>query len=136
MLRDAVRCRFNVVHGMGLGPARALAPDLVGTMQALHGAKVDLFVYVSCLASRLATSPAPRPRSTRAPGSVRPCSQRRLIRHLLPSGDDPHALAGLGVVSDQREVPAELDDARQLAAFVIGAADRFGGGLVLMGPWP
>src|SRR5206468_281429 len=54
----------------------------------------------------------------------------RLIRPRLPPGDDPHALAGLGVVGDEREVPPELDDGRQLAAFVIGAADRFGGGIV------
>src|SRR4051812_11257836 len=44
----------------------------------------------------------------------------------LPTGDDPDALARLGVVGDQREVPAELDDARQLAALVIGATDGFG----------
>src|SRR3954471_19068271 len=72
----------------------------------------------------------PPPPSTRAPSSVRPSGPRRLIRHLPPPGDDAHALAGLGVVGDQREVPAELDDGRQLAAFVIGAADRFGGGIV------
>src|SRR3954454_13505275 len=54
----------------------------------------------------------------------------RLIRPRLPPGDDPHALAGLGVVGDQREVAAELDDARQLAGMVIGAADGFGGGLI------
>src|SRR5439155_1594889 len=52
------------------------------------------------------------------------------IRLRLPSGDDANALARLRVVRDQREVPAELDDARQLAALVIGAADGFGGGLV------
>src|SRR4051812_5185653 len=72
----------------------------------------------------------PPPPSTGAPSSVRPCSLRRLIRQLPPPGDDAHALAGLGVVGDEREVPAELDDARQLAAFVVSAADRFGGGLV------
>src|SRR4051794_30046299 len=52
--------------------------------------------------------PSP-PRSARAPSSVRPCSRRRLIRHLPPSRDDAHALAGLRVVGDEREVPAELD---------------------------
>jgi hypothetical protein len=34
------------------------------------------------------------------------------------------------VVGDEWEVPAELDDARQLTALLIGTADRFGGGLV------
>src|SRR4051812_29646385 len=36
----------------------------------------------------------------------------------LPSGDDAYALPGFGVVADQREVPAELDRAGQLAAFL------------------
>src|SRR4051812_27870054 len=101
-------------------------PDLVGTMQELHGTKVDPFVYVL---PRLPVGDqsSRRPPSTRAPSSVRPYSRRRLIRRLLPSGDDAHALAGLGVVGDEREVPAELDDGRQLAAFVIRAADRGGG---------
>src|SRR3954451_5619410 len=105
------------------------APDLVGTMQELHGAKVDPFVYVL---PRLPVGDqsSRRPPSTRAPSSVRPCSLRRLIRRLLPSGNDAHALASLGVVGDEREVPAELDDGRQLAAFVIRAADRGGGGIV------
>src|SRR4051794_28447084 len=51
-------------------------------------------------------------------------------RHRLPSGDDPHALPGLRVVADQWEVSPELDDAGQLATFMVGAADRFGGGFV------
>src|SRR3954451_21643205 len=48
----------------------------------------------------------------------------------FPSRDDAHALAGLGVVGDEREVAAELDDARELAALVIRAADHFGGCIV------
>src|SRR5437763_1870363 len=49
-------------------------------------------------------------------------------RHRLPPGDDPHALAGLGGVADQREVAAELDDTGQFATVLIGAADGLGGG--------
>src|SRR4051794_31063220 len=64
------------------------------------------------------------------PGSRRLRGSGRLNRRRLPSGDNPDALAGLGVVGDEREVPAELDDGRQLAAFVIGPADRFSGDLV------
>src|SRR3954452_6369521 len=51
-------------------------------------------------------------------------------RRWRPPGDDPRALAGLRVVGDQREVPLELDDARQLAALVIGVADGFSSGFV------
>src|SRR4051795_7628208 len=54
----------------------------------------------------------------------------RLVRQRLPPGDDPHALAGLGVVGDEREVALELDDAGQLAAVLVGAADGLSGGLV------
>lgn len=46
-----------------------------------------------------------------------------------PPGDLPHAIPGVGAV-DQREVPAELDHAGQLAALVIGEADGVGGGFV------
>src|SRR4051812_18420663 len=59
----------------------------------------------------------------------RPRYLGRPIRRRLPPGDDARALARL-VVADQREVALELDDARQLAALVIGAADGLGGGLV------
>ena len=36
----------------------------------------------------------------------------------------------MSIVRQQREVPAELDNAGQLAAVIDGAADRFGGGFI------
>jgi hypothetical protein len=68
--------------------------------------------------------------SSTSPSAGRPRGLGRPIRHRLPPGDDPHALARLGVVGDEREVPAELDDAGQLTTLVIGAADGFSGDLV------
>src|SRR3954452_3952962 len=53
--------------------------------------------------------------------------ERRLFRDCI--GDDGE-VEGDGVVGDEREVALELDDAGQLAAFVPGATDRFGGRLV------
>src|SRR3954454_12968709 len=68
--------------------------------------------------------------STRTPSSGQFHWPRRPRRHRLPPGDNPHALASLGVVADEWEVAAKLDHAGKLAAFIESAADRFGGGLV------
>src|SRR4051794_38626947 len=64
--------------------------------------------------------------STRTPSSGQFHWPRCPRRNRLPSGDDPHALSSLGVVADEWEVAAELDHTGQLAAFMKGAADRFG----------
>src|SRR3954454_7201212 len=53
--------------------------------------------------------------------------ERRLFRDCI--GDDGE-VEGDGVVGDEREVALELDDARQFATVLIGAADRGGGSLV------
>src|SRR3954449_10746789 len=50
-----------------------------------------------------------------------------VLRQLLPAGDGAHAKPGLAVIGDEREVATQLDDARQLAPVLAGAADRFGG---------
>src|SRR5271157_5181303 len=47
--------------------------------------------------------------------------------HRTPARDRPDAHAGLGIVTDQREVPAQLNDGGQLAALVQGVADGIGG---------
>jgi hypothetical protein len=39
-----------------------------------------------------------------------------LLGKRLPPGDRPHAQPGIGIVGNEREVSAELDDAGQLAA--------------------
>src|SRR4051812_12281525 len=61
------------------------------------------------------------------------CRVRRgpgVIGRRCPSEDHLHASPGMNIVRQQREVPAELDNARQLAAVIDGAADRFGGGFI------
>src|SRR4051812_1774199 len=49
MLRDAVRRRFDVVMVWAVDRLGRSLPDLVGTMQELHGAKVDLFIHQQAL---------------------------------------------------------------------------------------
>lgn len=44
MLKDAVRRKFDVVMAWAVDRLGRSLPDLVGTMQELHGAKVDLFL--------------------------------------------------------------------------------------------
>jgi len=75
--------------------------------------------------------------SAAGPSRARPLPQAdRPLRHRSrqlgwgPPGDDAYALPGLGVVAEQREVALELDDACELAALVIGVADRFSGGFL------
>ena len=53
----------------------------------------------------------------------------RGLRQRPPPGDPPHAIPGMDAVN-QREVPAELDHAGELAALLIGPADGLGGGFV------
>jgi len=57
MLKDAVRRRFDVVMVWAVDRLGRSLPDLVGTMQELHGAKVDLFVQQQALDT---TTPAGR----------------------------------------------------------------------------
>jgi DNA invertase Pin-like site-specific DNA recombinase len=45
MLKDAVRRKFDVVMVWAVDRLGRSLPDLVGTMQELHGAKVDLFLH-------------------------------------------------------------------------------------------
>lgn len=49
MLKDAVRRRFDVVMVWAVDRLGRSLPDLVATMQELHGAKVDLFVQQQAL---------------------------------------------------------------------------------------
>ena len=44
MLKDAVRRRFDVLMVWAVDRLGRSLPDLIGTMQELHGAKVDLFL--------------------------------------------------------------------------------------------
>jgi len=48
-------------------------------------------------------------------------------RQRLPSCDDPHALASFGVIGDEREMPAQLDDGGKLAVLVERTTDCLGG---------
>src|SRR4051794_34954827 len=57
MLRDAVRRRFDVVMVWAVDRLGRSLPDLVNTMQELHGAKVDLFIHQQALDT---TTPAGR----------------------------------------------------------------------------
>jgi DNA invertase Pin-like site-specific DNA recombinase len=57
MLRDAVRRRFDVVMVWAVDRLGRSLPDLVNTMQELHGAKVDLFIHQQALDT---TTPADR----------------------------------------------------------------------------
>ena len=45
MLKDATRGKFDVVMAWGVDRMGRSLPDLVGTLQELHGAKVDLFLH-------------------------------------------------------------------------------------------
>jgi DNA invertase Pin-like site-specific DNA recombinase len=49
MLKDAVRGKFSVVMAWAVDRLGRSLPDLVGTMQELHGAKVDLFLLKQAL---------------------------------------------------------------------------------------
>lgn len=45
MLKDAVRRKFDVVMVWAVDRLGRSLPDLIGSMQELHGAKVDLFLH-------------------------------------------------------------------------------------------
>ena len=45
MLKDAVRRKFDVLMVWAVDRLGRSLPDLIGTMQELHGAKVDLFLH-------------------------------------------------------------------------------------------
>ncbi len=49
MLKDATRGRFDVVMAWAVDRMGRSLPDLVGTLQELHGAKVDLFLHQQAL---------------------------------------------------------------------------------------
>jgi DNA invertase Pin-like site-specific DNA recombinase len=49
MLKDAVRRRFDVVMAWAVDRLGRSLPDLVASMQELHGAKVDLFIHQQAL---------------------------------------------------------------------------------------
>ena len=57
MLKDAVRRRFDVVAVWAVDRLGRSLPDLVSSMQELHGAKVDLFILQQGLDT---TTPAGR----------------------------------------------------------------------------
>lgn len=57
LLKDAVRERFEVAMVWAVDRLGRSLPDLVGTMQELHGAKVDLFIQQQALDT---TTPAGR----------------------------------------------------------------------------
>lgn len=57
MLKDAVRRKFDVVMCWAVDRLGRSLADLVGTMQELHGAKVDLFIHQQALDT---TTPAGR----------------------------------------------------------------------------
>ncbi len=44
MLKDAVRGRFAIVMAWSVDRLGRSLPDLIGSLQELHGAKVDLFL--------------------------------------------------------------------------------------------
>jgi DNA invertase Pin-like site-specific DNA recombinase len=45
MLKEATRGKFDVVMAWAVDRMGRSLPDLVGTLQELHGAKVDLFLH-------------------------------------------------------------------------------------------
>ncbi len=57
MLKDATRGRFDVVMAWAVDRMGRSLPDLLATMQELHGAKVDLFLHQQALDT---TTPAGR----------------------------------------------------------------------------
>ena len=57
MLKDATRGRFDVVMAWAVDRMGRSLPDLVGTLQELHGAKVDLFLHQQAMDT---TTPAGR----------------------------------------------------------------------------
>lgn len=57
MLKDATRGKFDVVMAWAVDRMGRSLPDLIGTMQELHGAKVDLFLHQQALDT---TTPAGR----------------------------------------------------------------------------
>jgi len=57
MLKDATRGRFDVVMAWAVDRIGRSLPDLVGTLQELHGAKVDLFLHQQAMDT---TTPAGR----------------------------------------------------------------------------
>lgn len=57
MLKDATRGKFDVVMAWAVDRMGRSLPDLVGTLQDLHGAKVDLFLHQQAIDT---TTPAGR----------------------------------------------------------------------------
>jgi len=57
MLKDATRGKFDVVMCWAVDRMGRSLPDLVGTLQELHGAKVDLFLHQQAIDT---TTPAGR----------------------------------------------------------------------------
>lgn len=57
MLKDAVRGKFDVVMCWAVDRMGRSLPDLIGTLQDLHGAKVDLFLHQQAIDT---TTPAGR----------------------------------------------------------------------------
>lgn len=57
MLKDATRGRFDVVMSWAVDRLGRSLPDLIGTLQGLHGAKVDLFLHQQAIDT---TTPAGR----------------------------------------------------------------------------
>jgi DNA invertase Pin-like site-specific DNA recombinase len=57
MLKDATRGRFDVVMCWAVDRMGRSLPDLIATMQALHGAKTDLFLHQQAIDT---TTPAGR----------------------------------------------------------------------------
>jgi DNA invertase Pin-like site-specific DNA recombinase len=58
MLKDAVRRKFDVVMVWAVDRLGRSLPDLIGTMQDLHGAKVDLFLLQQGLDTTTASGKA------------------------------------------------------------------------------
>lgn len=58
MLKDAVRRKFDVVMVWAVDRLGRSLPDLIGTMQELHGAKVDLFLLQQGLDTTTASGKA------------------------------------------------------------------------------
>ena len=57
VLKDAVRGKFDVVMAWAVDRLGRSLPDLIGTMQELHGASVDLFLHQQAIDT---TTPAGR----------------------------------------------------------------------------
>ena len=104
MLKDAVRRRFDVVMVWAVDRLGRSLPDLVASMQELHGAKVDLFVLQQGLDT---TTPAGRAMFGML--GVFAEFERAMIQARVKSGLERAKAAGTRL--GRPKVPAEVETA-------------------------